>query len=119
MAEKKLKVGDFVWLFSVNYRVYAKDKSGRSVGGPIYRESWRKTPIEEVTTRSYVVHGGHTKLPLHGKYITSEEELEQVCFVHENSHKIAQKVEDCHDYNTLKEIDRLLSNSSSHPHRTQ
>ena len=41
-----LKIGDTVWLFDINCRVYPpKGNDGRSYGAPIYREHWRPVPI--------------------------------------------------------------------------
>lgn len=104
MKENTLKVGEFVWLFDINYRVYPEGG-----GGPIWRGHWRKTEIEAITSRSYIVRGGHMKLPLKGKYITTEQELDELCFVNDNAYKIGQRVRDCRDYATLRAIENLLA----------
>lgn len=106
--EKKLKVGDKVWQYDVNRRTYARDEHGKAYGGPIYRESWYAYQIVDETSKSFVLSNGN-KLPKRGTYVTSEEELDQQVFVHENGYKIAEKVRYCHDYKTLKEVERLVN----------
>ena len=48
-------LGQTVWVFNENRRVYNKDANGRSVGAPIYREKWIETTITGETTRSWIV----------------------------------------------------------------
>ena len=101
-SKKDLKVGDYIWLYNVNHRVYGKEG-----GGPIYRESWIKTKIDGETSRSFLA--GHHKLPKKGNYITSEEELDREVFVNDNAYKIAEEVRYCRDYEKLVTIKNLLS----------
>jgi hypothetical protein len=56
---RKFEVGQRVWRFDENYRVYAKNEQGRTMAGPIYSEYFRPMTIMAIEGRSYVVVNGH------------------------------------------------------------
>ncbi len=57
-AVAELHVGSTVWIFDYNHRVYAKDASGRSIGGPIWREHWVPYKITGETRVSWITDRG-------------------------------------------------------------
>jgi hypothetical protein len=103
------KIGTFCWIFDINRRVYNKDEKGFSHGSPIYREHWIKLKIIDETTRSWITSDG-TKLskmnPPNG-VVFSEEELNDIVFIHDHAYKISEKVRVLDDVKLLKEIATL------------
>lgn len=105
----KLKIGDTIWLFDRERRVYAQDSSGRSFGAPIWREHWGPYVITGETRVSWVVRGD-TKIPKRGgRYIAfSEEEVDQRCWVDENAYRLGLTVGMLKDYALLRQIAELV-----------
>lgn len=109
-------VGMELWQFDMNRRVYRKDANGRSVGGPIWREHWRKVFIVGETRVSWLV-GPYLdrpdlsdKLPKRsfpGGYATSEEDINRRSWVVENQHKIAEAIRAL-GYDKLKAVAVLI-----------
>lgn len=109
--EKNLKVGDTVWLFDENRRVYAKDRQG----GPIWREHWYPMTISGETSRSWIIgeHAWHSyKLPKKGKpgfkIAYSQEEIDRAAWVHDNRYRLSHEIDRCEDYDTLKMVAELV-----------
>lgn len=111
-----MKVGDIVYIFDHNHRVYPEDRSLGS--GPIYREHFVKRQIVGETTRSWLVsfEGSkpdsrcvtkHAKKELRNGLYTLEQIDEEV-YMHENRYHIAQAVHHV-DYATLKKIAELIN----------
>lgn len=108
-AERKVSVGDPVWVFDINIRKYRKDENGRSFGGPIWREHWRQQEIVGETSRSWITNFGAKILKSGAKGVAfSVEEVEREAFVQENRHLIAAGVRDVKDYGLLKKIADLI-----------
>lgn len=110
------KVGDPVWIFDQNRRVYRKDANGKSLsGGPIWREHWAKKKVTSETSRSWVVGENgwdQHKIPKKGPtpygICWSEEELDQLSYVADHKHKISDAVQRLTDYDTLKRVADLV-----------
>lgn len=107
------KVGDPVWVFDENRRVYAKDKDGKSNGGgPIWREHWEKSEIVSETSRSWILRYG-IKVPKNGhnstRFAFSLACIEEQAFVHENRYRISMEVSRSNDAAKLRTIDAILS----------
>ena len=107
------KVGDTVWVFNENRRIYARDEKGKSLGGgPIWREHWEKGEILSETSRSWVLRYGE-KVPKKGhdprKYAFSLADIEDQAFVHENRYRISMAVSRNTDAAKLRTIDLILS----------
>jgi hypothetical protein len=102
------------WVFDVNRRVYKKDENGRSEGGPIWREHWRPITIIGETRNSWLGFNGTKKIPKKGGYgiCFSEEELNKEAWVHENGHRIADKLRFCKDYEKLQKIYHILNDNA-------
>jgi len=111
-----LKIGDPVWIFNENNRVYPP---GPSIShAPIYREHWMKFSVIGETSRCYIVGVCtfesmklHKKGPVPPGVALSLNEVEADCWVHDNSHRISDAVGRLRDYSALKRIDEILEES--------
>ena len=108
------KIGDTVWYFDENHRVYECDETGRSRGGPIWREHWRPAEVIGETRVSWIVgtDGRFKELRVKkrdwpGNLALSDADIDRRAFV-EQAHLIGRRVSRCHDYDTLKAISDLL-----------
>ena len=107
------KVGDPVWVFDENRRVYAKDKDGKFLGGgPIWRAHWEKNEIVSETSRSWILRYD-IKVPKKGhnplEFAFSLADIEEQAFVHENRGRISMAVSRNTDAAKLRTIDLILS----------
>jgi hypothetical protein len=104
-------VGDTVWIFDENRRVYNKERSEYSFNAPIWREHWRPEEIVSETTRSWITKWG-TKISKKDPgvlVIFSEEELDNRSWINDNKYEIVDKIRYGNlDYDTLKAIDDLI-----------
>ena len=100
-----MKVGDKVWLFDFNRRVYPKEGGmGRS---PIYSEHFYQCEIDGETSRSWIVSGTKfSKLNPQGIY--NDQQKEERIWDYENRYKIVKGVESC-STKQLKEILSILN----------
>lgn len=112
-------IGMKVWAFDQNRRVYKRDEKGRAIGGPIWREHWQPLEIVGETSRSWLVgpewakqHPEQAsrvaKKDWPGSLACSEEEIGRRAFV-EDRHKLAQRITQCRDFDTLKKIEAALN----------
>jgi hypothetical protein len=121
-----MQVGDNVWIFDSNRRVY-KDDKGNETNRAWYRGHFREQFIIGETTQSWIV-GDQWQSP-YDRYIikvnkktltykyeygrdghlyTSEEEVNRKCWIEENKHRIHNDVNYCNDYDKLMKIDAIL-----------
>lgn len=109
-----MKIGDTIWIFDGNHRVYRKGPDGRSTGGPIWREHWRPYAITSETSRSWVVgeHWCQEKVPKKNaskyKFAFSLEEIEERAWVIENVYTIAEKVRRTTDADKLRAVAKIV-----------
>jgi len=101
-------IGETVWIFDENNRVYKKDENGKSYGGPIWREHWRPLEIVGETRVSWLTKYGH-KVPKKGgyKYCFSEQEINERSYVIANKYKISEIILKL-DYGQLKRVAELI-----------
>ena len=102
------KVGDTIWKFDGNRRVYREKKPGEAYahGGPIYREHWRPLVIVSETPRSWVTQYG-AKCPKNGDHSgwrLTTKELDDDCFVHEHRRKISDAISALRDATILRSV---------------
>ncbi len=107
-----LKVGDTIWVFDINHRVYEKPLEGRlwASGGPIYRSHFVEHKIEGETSRSWIARYGtkySKKERPHGVFITLEE-VEDNCWLNGHRHKVASLVGNCQDAAIIRAIAELV-----------
>ena len=112
LTERFHQIGDPVWIWDINRRVYRKDESGRSMGGgPIWREHFREQRIESETSRSWVTNYG-LKIPKNGKpsweVCWTQEEINRRSYVHEASVPVSDLVRRVRDYDLMKQIAALV-----------
>ena len=119
-----MKIGDPVWLFDDNRRVYPEGGRTFGGGGPIYREHFVEMVISGETAKSWIVSRGrceHGKIPKIGDGDTramkngawrstiylSRVAVEDDIYCHDNRVRIADDVRRA-DAATLRAIDALL-----------
>ena len=106
------KVGDTIWRFDINRRVYRAKKPGELYGrgGPIYREHWQPLVIVSETPRSWVTEYG-VKCPkkgAHQGWCLTKEELDACCFVQEHRHKISDHLKLIADAAVLRAVAEII-----------
>lgn len=108
---REVGIGSVIWRFDVNHRVYLKDpNTGRSTGGPIYREHWQRYTITGETPRSWIT-SCHSKVPKKGKHdgwAFSESEVDDYCWVEEYRHSLIREVSSCRNPAILRKIAALI-----------
>ena len=123
-----MQIGDKVWIFDDNRRVYQDDKGNKTVS-PWFRGHFVEKYIVGETTQSWLVgYKGNmlddkTNIKVNKKNLTysignnygrngklyiSEEEINQKCWMEENLRIIIRKVEQCTDYEKLRKIEEIL-----------
>ena len=105
------QVGDTIWIFNINRRVYQRDEKGRAFGGPIWREHWGPDQITGETSRSWLTKWGN-KIPKNGKadgVAFSEIEIDQAAYVNDKAHRVARAVQSLSCYDTLKRVEAALA----------
>jgi len=123
-----MQIGDKVWIFDDNRRVYQDDKGNKTVS-PWFRGHFVEKYIVGETKQSWLVgYKGNmlddkTNIKVNKKNLTysignnygrngklyiSEEEINQKCWMEENLRIIIRKVEQCTDYEKLRKIEEIL-----------
>jgi hypothetical protein len=116
----QLRLGQTVWYFDENCRVYPRDSEGKALpGGPIYSAHFRAVEITD-ESRDYWLTG-FKDFKIRKKDLTykhwaggrrriyaAPKDVEDDIYVHDNRRKIADRVANCDDIEMLKTIDRLL-----------
>lgn len=97
------------WVFDINRRVYQRNADGRAIGGPIWREHWRKVNIVDDNRRSWITSSGE-RIPKGGgrNYAFSLEEIEQAAFVHDHKYKISEMIRASLDYCKIKKVAEIM-----------
>lgn len=97
------------WIFNINRRVYADRPNGIPSGAPIWREHWEKVKIVGETKRSWLT-SCHRKVPKAGGsgYAFSLETIERAAYVETHKRTIARAVQDCEDYDILRQVAELV-----------
>jgi hypothetical protein len=119
-----MKIGDPIWRFDENRRVYPPIKPGRlySDGPPIWREHWEKLEIRGETSRSWLVGAAERSLNFCKKlakdafvdgacprgWALSETMIDELAWVREHGYRLGIAVQHLHDYATLRKIAQLI-----------
>jgi len=124
-----MQIGDKVWLFDSNRRVYQDDK-GNTTTSPWFRGNFTERYIVGETKRSWLVGfkgntvEDRTNIKVDKKNLTysitnnfgfdkklyiSEEEIDRKCWINDNHRKIIRLIEQCSDYDKLLKIQEILS----------
>src|SRR6185312_3334711 len=97
-----MKVGDTIWKFDRNHRIYERDNSG----SPIYIKHWVPTVIKSETSRSWVTRWAGKapkKGPHPGWAFTWQEVLDDV-WVKEHKFSIENALSLVNDISLLKQV---------------
>jgi hypothetical protein len=112
-----MQVGDVVYRFDRNHRVYAKAEGARfASSGPIYREHFRPAYIVGEEGRSWLVSstpdGSHPRKIGKAKaaFLTAEQ-VDADCWVNGNRHHVCALLQRCTDADTIKAVAALLGYS--------
>jgi hypothetical protein len=109
-AAATIAVGDTVYEFDENHRVYRQDANGRSHGSPIHREYWRPHVVVGEEKRSWLIsRDGSTRFArkvAKGK-VATKQEVDDDCVVHER-HKLVQAIQECRDADLLRKVAEVL-----------
>ena len=99
-----MKLGDKVWIFDSNRRIYPKD--GGNSAQPIWAEHFSQAIIEGETLRSWIIKG--EKFPKKDPFgIYTDEQKADTIWDHENRYAIINKIKSC-DIDLLKKIHQIL-----------
>jgi hypothetical protein len=102
-----MKVGDRVFMFNPNRRIYAEGGKGR----PIYREHFYGVEITGETSRSWLVGPKWSPTKINKKTlegIYTVEQVEEKCWIAENRSELSRRIHSCNDYRKLKQIAEIL-----------
>ena len=85
-------VGESVWVFDINRRVYIDD--GNRLSNPIWLQHWRECKIVGETSRSWILNYLNRKVPKKGydpkDVCFSKEGLIREAWAHNNRHHISK-----------------------------
>jgi len=101
-----MKIGDTIYCFDLNRRIY--DKGMR--GSPIWIKHWDERVIESETSRSWVLRWGNkiNKRQLEAgelrNYKVTWEEVKELEWVHVHKHRISKLVDGVQDIDKLHAI---------------
>jgi hypothetical protein len=100
-----MKVGDKVWLFDSNRRVYPKDNKFSSA--PIFSEHFHQVIIDGETSRSWLI-GREKFSKTHFCGIYTDEQKADLIWKEDNQQKIIEEIRNC-SINKLREINSILN----------
>ena len=115
------KVGDYVWVFDQNRRIYERGPDGRALGPPLFREHFRPVQIVGETAKSWILAGGD-KVPRSGGDVRHHKNgrypaipvymtrgaVDAAVFRHDHKYKISMAVEKCDDIDVLRQVAALV-----------
>lgn len=118
-GESEVKVGDSIWYFDENRRVYPP---GKGLGGPIWREHWREMFIVGETKQSWIVsHSpvtGYTSWKLAKRdfkqgrtpqdWALSQEDIDELAYCHDHARRIGDLVARMKNAEVLREVAALV-----------
>lgn len=102
-----MQIGDTVWFFDGNRRVYRDGSSG-----PVYREHWFPAKIVGETSRSWITDNWNRKIPKkglpgHGVALTAED-VEKDVWMNTHAYRVYEQIQRCRDYDTIRKIADLI-----------
>lgn len=104
------KIGDTVYIFDINRRIYERDGKGRSKGGPIYREHFTPYIIKGEDKRSWLVSAPasdyiHRIAKTHFK---TAAEVDDDCWQNDHRVTVANMVLHCRDAVKLRAVAEIM-----------
>lgn len=108
-------IGQTVWVFDPNRRVYRKNAAGCGFGAPVYREHFRPIVISGETSRSWTVGDGRwqIKIPkaggaVRGNIFMTEAAVNDDVWIKEHKYRIESLVGRLTDVETLRKVAALI-----------
>ena len=103
------KIGDKVWMFDPNRRVYPRDERGRTTGGVIYAEHFHQVEIIVETSRSWITDNyGLKASKKEPQNIFTDEQKAGMIWIHEHRYRVSDSVYRCHDVEKLRQIAQII-----------
>lgn len=109
-----MKVGDTIWCFDVNRRVYDKPGMGGKI---IYREHFAPHQIGSETKQSWLITDGYSVVKVNKKTMRqaanngwggwqwfSKQDMEDSIYVHDNKHQIVRQIQTISDAPLLRAV---------------
>jgi hypothetical protein len=109
-----MKIGDVVYSFDLNHRVYAKDPGSQfSSNGPIYREHFRQKYIVGEEGRSWLVSSTPdgkypSKVSKSKAIFLTAAQVDADCWVDAHRHKVCDVLRSCTDADMIKTVAALI-----------
>ena len=113
----KPQIGDTVYIFDINHRIYERDENGRSKGGPIYREHFRPYVIRGEEKRSWIVcapNSNFTRKIVKTAFKT-EAEVDDDCWQNDHRVHVANMVLYCRDTEKLRAVAKVMGYATKKP----
>lgn len=112
-SKPELHVGDTIWMWDENRRVYPERKGRAISSGPIWREHWRPVKIISESVRSFVLEQNLGKISKntleHGqgrKIIFRESDIAKLAWLNDNRVGISDHI--LHMRDSLDNYEKLL-----------
>jgi hypothetical protein len=107
-----------IWAFQPERRIYPKPAPGQKqsqFAAPIWREHWVKTKIVGQSPRNWIGEYGskYAKADQGIRWVHTEKEVNDLAWVNDNAHKIAECVRRLKDAQSMREIARILGYSEA------
>lgn len=120
IAPQPLKIGDTIWEFDINRRIYPQGRKMLGGGPPLYSEHFISATITGETAQSWLIESSgrtrkvnkKTMLQANGIYTPiswhTTESMGDDIWIHENRHVLSSKVGVERDVSKLKRIAAIL-----------
>ena len=108
------QIGDTIWHFDENRRVYERDDTGRAFGGPIYAEYYKPYKIVGEEARSWIVESNTFKQKVAKnridrsptEWFSDAARLDNI-WKHDHRHKIRNLIDQA-DAATLRKVAEII-----------
>jgi hypothetical protein len=100
-------IGETVYIFDENRRVYHRNEKGNACAAPIYREHFRPDVIVSETSVSWVTRKGH-KIPKKRVRFYTEQGMNDKCWLNDHRYQIISKIQLNDDPEILRKIADLI-----------
>jgi len=122
-----MQIGDKVWIFDSNRRQYHDDK-GNKLDRCWFKYYFKDQIILGETKQSWIVGSEYSNTDSKSNYkvnkktltytygyghdgilYTSEEQVNQLCWMNDNHYKISEMVRNCKNYDKIRKIEEILN----------
>ncbi len=110
-----IKIGDTIWVFDQNHRVYVDD-NGNKTSGPNYRHYWTERKVVGETSHSWLIGWEHNPTKISKKNLRdgelniclNMEEVEEKVWLDQNKYPIVRMLQRCKDPEIFRTVEKLL-----------